>query len=97
MYIDERGRGGLVVRSRPRDRRVAGSRPDSTEDPPLHGACCTPNHDVVAKRPPVAWRGSLRGVPAQVSSFRHLTAVQNMRSVPLPAPRVASKRDVNIT
>ncbi|GBN43474.1 hypothetical protein AVEN_160878-1 [Araneus ventricosus] len=27
------GRGGLVVRSRPRDRRVAGSKPDSTEDP----------------------------------------------------------------
>ncbi|GBO14557.1 hypothetical protein AVEN_211489-1, partial [Araneus ventricosus] len=28
------GRGGLVVRFRPRDRRVAGSKPDSTEDPP---------------------------------------------------------------
>ncbi|GBM86926.1 hypothetical protein AVEN_132317-1, partial [Araneus ventricosus] len=28
------GRGGLVVRSRPRDRRVAGLKPDSTEDPP---------------------------------------------------------------
>ncbi|GBO24398.1 F-box/WD repeat-containing protein 5 [Araneus ventricosus] len=32
-----RGRGGLVVRSRPRDRRVAGSKPDSTEDPPCMG------------------------------------------------------------
>ncbi|GBO21894.1 hypothetical protein AVEN_61680-1 [Araneus ventricosus] len=31
------GRGGLVVRSRPRDRRVAGSKPDSTEDPPCMG------------------------------------------------------------
>ncbi|GBO06269.1 hypothetical protein AVEN_132345-1 [Araneus ventricosus] len=31
------GRGGLVVRSRPRDRRVAGSNPDSTEDPPCMG------------------------------------------------------------
>ncbi|GBN31246.1 hypothetical protein AVEN_189276-1, partial [Araneus ventricosus] len=28
------GRGGLVVRSRLRGRRVLGSKPDSTEDPP---------------------------------------------------------------
>ncbi|GBN00579.1 hypothetical protein AVEN_215637-1 [Araneus ventricosus] len=34
-FSDHRGRGGLVVRSRPRDRRVAGSKPDSTEDPPF--------------------------------------------------------------
>ncbi|GBM32686.1 hypothetical protein AVEN_223469-1 [Araneus ventricosus] len=34
-YIE--GRGGLVVRSRPRDRGVAGSKPDSTEDPPCMG------------------------------------------------------------
>ncbi|GBM24537.1 hypothetical protein AVEN_217118-1 [Araneus ventricosus] len=32
-----RGRGGLVVRSRPWGRRVPGSRPDSTEDPPCMG------------------------------------------------------------
>ncbi|GBO22527.1 hypothetical protein AVEN_188117-1 [Araneus ventricosus] len=31
------GRGGLVARSRPPDRRVAGSNPDSTEDPPCMG------------------------------------------------------------
>ncbi|GBO00085.1 hypothetical protein AVEN_262810-1 [Araneus ventricosus] len=31
------GRSGLVVRSRPRDRRVAGSKPDSAEDPPCVG------------------------------------------------------------
>ncbi|GBN26190.1 hypothetical protein AVEN_36434-1, partial [Araneus ventricosus] len=29
--------GGLVVRSRPGGQRVAGSRPDSTEDPPYMG------------------------------------------------------------
>ncbi|GBO30026.1 hypothetical protein AVEN_146707-1 [Araneus ventricosus] len=34
---DSGGRSGLVVRSRPRDRRVAGSKPDSTEDPPCMG------------------------------------------------------------
>ncbi|GBO01845.1 hypothetical protein AVEN_156989-1 [Araneus ventricosus] len=33
----KRGRGGLVVRSRPRDRKVAGPKPDSTEDPPCMG------------------------------------------------------------
>ncbi|GBO45457.1 hypothetical protein AVEN_161492-1 [Araneus ventricosus] len=32
-----RGRSGLVARSRPRDWRVAGSKPDSTEDPPCMG------------------------------------------------------------
>ncbi|GBL91016.1 hypothetical protein AVEN_184406-1 [Araneus ventricosus] len=32
-----RGRGGLVVRSRPRDRRVASSKLDSTKDPPCMG------------------------------------------------------------
>ncbi|GBM84881.1 hypothetical protein AVEN_130537-1 [Araneus ventricosus] len=31
------GRGGLVVRSRPRDRRVAGSKPDFTKNPPCMG------------------------------------------------------------
>ncbi|GBN61251.1 hypothetical protein AVEN_128970-1 [Araneus ventricosus] len=34
---EPRGRGGLVVKSRPRDQRVAGSKPDSTEDPPCMG------------------------------------------------------------
>ncbi|GBN89546.1 hypothetical protein AVEN_146014-1 [Araneus ventricosus] len=29
--------GGLVARFRPRDRRVAGPKPDSTEDPPCMG------------------------------------------------------------
>ncbi|GBL98871.1 hypothetical protein AVEN_165704-1 [Araneus ventricosus] len=31
------GRGGLVVRPRPWDRKVPGPRPDSTEDPPCMG------------------------------------------------------------
>ncbi|GBN09193.1 hypothetical protein AVEN_18690-1, partial [Araneus ventricosus] len=34
---DREGRCGLVVRSRPRDRRVACWKPDSTEDPPCNG------------------------------------------------------------
>ncbi|GBO24479.1 hypothetical protein AVEN_268091-1 [Araneus ventricosus] len=34
LYPEADGRGGLVVRPQPRDRKVAGSKPDSTEDPP---------------------------------------------------------------
>ncbi|GBL90798.1 hypothetical protein AVEN_269081-1 [Araneus ventricosus] len=36
-HLSVRGRGGLVVRSRLWDRRVPGSKPDSTEDPPCMG------------------------------------------------------------
>ncbi|GBN76262.1 hypothetical protein AVEN_134484-1 [Araneus ventricosus] len=82
------GRGGLVVRSRPRDRRVAGSKPDSTEDPPCMGP-------VVAKRPPVGVAREFgEGVPAQVSSSDRGS---KLRGPSLNNPRVASKRDVNIT
>ncbi|GBL99474.1 hypothetical protein AVEN_68765-1 [Araneus ventricosus] len=35
--FNPRGRGGLVVRSRLWGRKVPGSRPDSTEDPPCMG------------------------------------------------------------
>ncbi|GBN37930.1 hypothetical protein AVEN_126745-1 [Araneus ventricosus] len=39
--ITNRGRGGLVVRSRPRSLRIPGSNPDSTIDPPCMGpAAC---------------------------------------------------------
>ncbi|GBN58246.1 hypothetical protein AVEN_144231-1 [Araneus ventricosus] len=37
LYYNFRGRGGLVVRSRLWGRRVPGSKPDSTEDPPCIG------------------------------------------------------------
>ncbi|GBN12615.1 hypothetical protein AVEN_12503-1 [Araneus ventricosus] len=71
------GRGGLAVRSRPRDRWIAGPKPDSTEDPPCMGPVArqiirsgqTPSHWCGAE----AWREGrqLRRHP------RHLTAVQN--------------------
>ncbi|GBM76139.1 hypothetical protein AVEN_272983-1 [Araneus ventricosus] len=38
------GLDGLVVRSRLRDLRIPGSKPDSIEDPPCVGSCCTQNH-----------------------------------------------------
>ncbi|GBM25332.1 hypothetical protein AVEN_232467-1 [Araneus ventricosus] len=41
--------GGLVVRSRLRGRRVSGSKPDSTEDPPLKWTGCTLNHTYSVK------------------------------------------------
>ncbi|GBM50046.1 hypothetical protein AVEN_172927-1 [Araneus ventricosus] len=55
------GRGGLVVRSRHRDRRIAGSKPDSTEDPSCMGPVASqfirigeaPSHWCGAE----AWRG----------------------------------------
>ncbi|GBM72253.1 hypothetical protein AVEN_221186-1 [Araneus ventricosus] len=60
-------RGGLVVRSRPRDRRVAGSKPDSTEDRRAWGLFHAQSY-VVAKRPPVGEARKLEeGAPAQVS------------------------------
>ncbi|GBM58119.1 hypothetical protein AVEN_164299-1 [Araneus ventricosus] len=40
-FID--GHGGLIVRSLFRGRRLPGSNPDSTEDPPYMKACCTLN------------------------------------------------------
>ncbi|GBM47448.1 hypothetical protein AVEN_6131-1 [Araneus ventricosus] len=38
------GRGGLVVRSRLWGRRVPGSKPDSTEDPPCMGPAAHAKH-----------------------------------------------------
>ncbi|GBL73201.1 hypothetical protein AVEN_159266-1 [Araneus ventricosus] len=37
LHIFIEGRGGLVVRSRLWGRRVPGSKPDSTDDPPCMG------------------------------------------------------------
>ncbi|GBN09558.1 hypothetical protein AVEN_213317-1, partial [Araneus ventricosus] len=59
--------GGLVVRSRPRGRRVRGSKPDSTEELPCKGVLVHAK-SVGAKCPSV---GEVRkfgeGVPSQVS------------------------------
>ncbi|GBN94810.1 hypothetical protein AVEN_105148-1 [Araneus ventricosus] len=91
-----RGRGGLVARSRPRDWRVAGPKPDSTEVPPCMGPL-HPKSYVVAKRPPVgvAWKLG-EGVPAQASSSSSDRG-SKLRGQSLNSPRVASKLDVNIT
>ncbi|GBM18522.1 hypothetical protein AVEN_252299-1 [Araneus ventricosus] len=91
------GRGCLVVRSRPRHRRIPCSKPDTTKDPLRMWACHTLNHAQGVKRPPVGmvWKFGegfrLRCRPP------HLTAVQNYKVRPKNSPRVASERDVNIT
>ncbi|GBM72703.1 hypothetical protein AVEN_67283-1 [Araneus ventricosus] len=84
----ERGRIGLVVRSRPQDRKAADSKPDSTEDPP----CMHAKSYAVAKRPPVGVARKFgAGVPDEASSS------SSDRGPSLNSPRVASKRDVNLT
>ncbi|GBL82701.1 hypothetical protein AVEN_263761-1 [Araneus ventricosus] len=71
----QKGRGGLVVRSRLRGRRAPGSKPNSTGDPPCVGPA---KSYVVAKRPPadVVWKLAERCHP------RHLTYVQNYKACP---------------
>ncbi|GBM33585.1 hypothetical protein AVEN_181830-1 [Araneus ventricosus] len=53
------GRGGLEVRSRPQ-RRVPGSKPDSSEDPP-YVTLCVLNHTWEVKHPPLVWSEVWRG------------------------------------
>ncbi|GBO22274.1 hypothetical protein AVEN_82230-1, partial [Araneus ventricosus] len=76
VHIEIRGRSGLVVR--PRARRVQGSKPDSTEDPPSLGACYMLNNTWWwgEKHPPT---GVLRKIEEGDSS---LGAVLVMRFVP---------------
>ncbi|GBM00983.1 hypothetical protein AVEN_55499-1 [Araneus ventricosus] len=90
------GRGGLVVRPRPRDRRAAGPKPDSTEDQRAWGPLHAKSY-AVAKRPPVsvAWKLG-EGVPAQVSSSSSDSG-SKLLGPSLNSPRVASKLDVNLT
>ncbi|GBO04207.1 hypothetical protein AVEN_191210-1 [Araneus ventricosus] len=45
------GRGGLMARLRSRDRKIAGSKPDSTDDPPCMGPPLAKSY-ALAKRPP---------------------------------------------
>ncbi|GBN14357.1 hypothetical protein AVEN_36723-1 [Araneus ventricosus] len=96
IFTKNRGRGGLMVRSPLWGRRVPGSKPDSTEDPPCMGpvarqvirSCQTPTVGV-------AWKLGER-VPAQVSSSSS-DCGSKLRGPSQNNPRVASKRDFNIT
>ncbi|GBM78500.1 hypothetical protein AVEN_266025-1 [Araneus ventricosus] len=89
---EERGRGGLVVRSRLWGRRAPVSKPDSTND----SLCMGPA--VRSGQTPSRWCGveAWRGVPSQVSSSSSDRG-SKLRGPSPNSPRVASKRDVNIT
>ncbi|GBL80835.1 hypothetical protein AVEN_26261-1 [Araneus ventricosus] len=67
-FILRDGHGGLVVRFRPSNRTVQGSKPDSTEYQSCIGPVARQSYEGV-KRPPTGVVRSLeRGVPAQASS-----------------------------
>ncbi|GBN93735.1 hypothetical protein AVEN_145381-1 [Araneus ventricosus] len=64
-----RGRGGLIVRPRPRRRRVPGSKPDSTEEPPCKRFWCTLNPSG-PNTLSLVWYGSLdRWIPSHADLF----------------------------
>ncbi|GBM71419.1 hypothetical protein AVEN_185725-1 [Araneus ventricosus] len=81
------GCGGLVVRSRPQGRKVPGSKPDSTEEPPRKRVWCTLN----PSRP-----FGERRATAQVSSSSSDRG-SKVRGPSQNSPRVASKPDVVVT
>ncbi|GBO14535.1 hypothetical protein AVEN_239491-1 [Araneus ventricosus] len=92
------GRGGLLVRSRLCGRRVPGSKPDSTEDPLCIGPAA---HEIIRRgtnvRPPVgAARKFEEGLRAPVSPSSSDRG-SKLRGQSQSGPRVASKRDVNVT
>ncbi|GBL96748.1 hypothetical protein AVEN_111877-1 [Araneus ventricosus] len=84
-----RGRGGLVVRHR--SRKAPGSKPASTEDPPCIGAAA---RQIMRREPnvlpPVRCLSLERRLPPTDLGSKLRGPSQN-------SPRVASKRDVNIT
>ncbi|GBL92177.1 hypothetical protein AVEN_91518-1 [Araneus ventricosus] len=92
------GRGGLVARSRLWNRRVPGSKPDSTDDPSCMGPAARQiirSGQTSSRWCGVAWKFG-EGVPAQVSSSSSDRG-SKLRGSSQNSPHVASKRDVNIT
>ncbi|GBM60854.1 hypothetical protein AVEN_179009-1 [Araneus ventricosus] len=93
-FCSSDGRGDLVARSRSRDRRVAGSKPDSTEVRRVWGLLHVKSYVVVKCPPAGVVRKFGEGVSAQVSSS---SSDRGSKLRAQNSPRVASKRDVNIT
>ncbi|GBO37294.1 hypothetical protein AVEN_64158-1 [Araneus ventricosus] len=80
---------GKISASEP---EAPGSKPDSNKNPPVHGACNTPN--------PTHWPSALRWCGAE--PWRGAPSPPSTRSSKLPDPfpnssRIATKRDVIIT
>ncbi|GBM74519.1 hypothetical protein AVEN_58393-1 [Araneus ventricosus] len=87
LLVVERGRNGLVVRCRPRDRNLAGSKPDSTEDLPCMGPVASQIMPSGQMSSVAVARKFGEGVPAQVSSSSSDRA--KLRGLSLNSPRVA--------
>ncbi|GBM47857.1 hypothetical protein AVEN_275133-1 [Araneus ventricosus] len=91
------GRSGLVVRSRFWGRRVPGSQPDSTDDPPYMRPVA--RQIIRSGQPPSrwcdveGWRGEGTAQTSSSSSHRG----SKLRVPSQNSPRVSTKRDVNIT
>ncbi|GBL96376.1 hypothetical protein AVEN_43698-1 [Araneus ventricosus] len=81
LLTRERGRGGLVVRSRPRGRRVPGSKSDSSEDPPLMGSLHGKLYVVAKCRPVGVVRKFGEGCQLRCRP-RHLTEFENYKVSP---------------
>ncbi|GBL81668.1 hypothetical protein AVEN_93453-1 [Araneus ventricosus] len=92
-----KGRGGLVVRPRRRDRRVAGPKPDSTEeDPPCMGPAerqiIRSSHKPPRRRGAAASRGG-----ASLGAAPSPDRCSKLRGPSLNSSRFVSKRNVNLT
>ncbi|GBM40023.1 hypothetical protein AVEN_250496-1 [Araneus ventricosus] len=72
------GRGGLVVRSPPRDRRVPDSKPDFTKEPPCKRVWHTSNPSGPNALPPERSGSLERGYRLRCHP-RHLTTTQNYK------------------
>ncbi|GBN35996.1 hypothetical protein AVEN_86954-1 [Araneus ventricosus] len=96
FHVCLEGRGGLVARPRPRDRRSQARSPIPLKIRRVWGLLHAKSY-VVAKRPPVGVAQKLgERVPAQVS-FSSSDRGSKLRAPSLNSPRVASKHDVNLT
>ncbi|GBM68736.1 hypothetical protein AVEN_263562-1 [Araneus ventricosus] len=94
--MSEGGRGGLVVRSRPRGRSVEARNPIPPKIHRVWGRLQAKSY-IVAKRPPVGVARKFgEGVPAQVSSSSSDLG-SKLRGPSLNSPRVASKRESHLT
>ncbi|GBM01759.1 hypothetical protein AVEN_271995-1 [Araneus ventricosus] len=96
-HVLSQSRGGLVIRSNLRGRRVSGSKPDSSENPPcmwlLQVALYVEGQTSSRWRDAEAWR---RGMPAQVLNSTSKRG-SKLRGPSQDKLRTSSKGDVNVT
>ncbi|GBM69915.1 hypothetical protein AVEN_96430-1, partial [Araneus ventricosus] len=89
------GRGGQVVMSLPQDRRIPGSKADSTEDSPCKRIWCKLDLTSCVKHPPAGVVRKLGEGSASSDVVLSYNRDSNLQGFSQNSPRVASKRDVN--